>query len=208
MFRKYKPQLAVLLCFAVVFSALSFVAKSSSFANARALINGGVAEGSFIPILGSSEKLALRLEGKDVPLSLVDKYHVVLMYDDLKVTSLCTVESLLRALLRGPSTHLNYASHHHVVAKDPHLFPLVVFVWVNDLGQQSKAFAELRQILSEQESKRKVYLIQKEINFEEAVAGTAFESFYKEKSAEDLGRYGDQNKGNALRLAIVQKYGK
>ena len=206
--RKYKPQLAVFFTFAVVFSVFSFVSSSSSFARAHASFLTFGTEGSLSLLDGDESSYGVQLEGKNVPLSMVDKYHVVLMYDDLKVPTLCTVESLLRSLMRGPSTRLNYAKHTHVVAGRRESYPSVVFVWVSDLAQQSKAFADLRELVAQHRGERKVFLLQKEINFDEAVAETEFEAFYKENGAESLGEFGEQNKGNALRLALVQKYGK
>ena len=156
----------------------------------------------------SEEPHVVLLEGKEVPLSIVDKYHVVLMYSELKSTPLCTIESLLRALVRGPSKHLNYASHVHVVPPSPQSSPAVVFVWMKDLDQQPELFDKLRRILSDGEGGRQVHLLQKQLVFKEVIANTPFEHFYMDGADNEFGKFREQNKGNALRLAIVQKYGK
>lgn len=120
-----------------------------------------------------------------------DKYHVILMYEALAVSALCTVESLVSGLLKG-----NVSSS-----------TAVVYVWLSRRDQQEEFFDALDKRIEAAVSKRKVYVVRKEINFEEEIKGTVLDSFYKSKRDGELGLYGEQNKGNALRLALVQKYG-
>lgn len=127
----------------------------------------------------------------------VEKFHIILMYPVLRISTLCTVESLVLALLRGSPK-----------AAEGSLRPAVVFVWLSHDSQQGEFFAYLEDVIRRTNSSRPVHLVRKAINFQDEIKGTVLEDFYKGKKKSELGVYGEQNKGNALRLALVQKYGR
>mmetsp|Transcript_11122 Transcript_11122/g.12737 ORF Transcript_11122/g.12737 Transcript_11122/m.12737 type:complete len:386 (+) Transcript_11122:118-1275(+) len=122
-----------------------------------------------------------------------DIYHIVLMYEHLKAASLCTPETVIRSLFKG--------------ATEGHTKPAEVWVWLSHLDQQEEIFQGLEEYIDENKPLRDVKLRKLYLDFDDMMAGTPFEEFYKDKTPKQLGKYGDQNKGNGLRLVILQKYG-
>ena len=129
--------------------------------------------------------------------SAIDYYHVTLMYPNVSLSSLCTVESLLRALL----TQSEGSSGIDVN-------PAVVMVWMNEPRQQQHFFRQMEQTVATSNSPRRVQVIRKKLNFSHEIKGTPLESFFANADSHKLGRYAKVNKADALRLALIYKYGK
>lgn len=129
--------------------------------------------------------------------SAIDYYHVTLMYPNVSLSSLCTVESLLRALLTQNES-----------SPGVHVKPAVIMVWMNEPSQQPQFFRQMEQTVATSNSPRRVQVIRKKLNFSYEIKGTPLETFFANADSHKLGRYAKVNKADALRLALIYKYGK
>jgi len=120
-------------------------------------------------------------------------FHIVMIYRArMKTEPLCTVESLVRSL---DESHLTK--------------PATVVLWVYNKAQMISDHPEFFQRLGDfvAEAMRSIHVAWQEVTMEGIFHDTAFQRFYETHNDTQLGKYGEQNKANALRLAVVWKYG-
>jgi len=122
-----------------------------------------------------------------------DLFHVVVIYKArMKTEPLCTVESLMRALAEGTSTN-----------------PATVVMWVYSKEAMRTDHAEVLERVEElaRSAARRLTLLLQEVTVDGVFEGTPFKEFYHNRSGAQLGTYGENNKVNALRIAVVYKFG-
>ena len=128
--------------------------------------------------------------------SLPELYHLVALYDKVPEAALCTLESLVNSL--------TIASGADIGESDVIIMVCVSNKKTFDL-QYSDFLASIADIIKKQD--RKISLNIREATMDSLLVGTPLGHFYDITPADKLGRYEKQNKANALRLALLYKYG-
>eukprot|EP00924_Labyrinthula_sp_SR-Ha-C_P008394 snap_masked-scaffold_11-processed-gene-11.25-mRNA-1 protein AED:1.00 eAED:1.00 QI:0/0/0/0/1/1/2/0/388 len=146
---------------------------------------------------------SLGLKGKEAEEDYTEEekfsVHLMMYYNKLKPRYFCLVENLILRIIENENNKI----------------PVEINVWVKDLNTLEEGIIEqtiqpIQALI--QDSIRFITLNFKTLDFDKIIKSTPLEELYKCEPSETveckpLGKYADQNKANAARLAILFTYG-